>query len=139
MSSAFAVRDESSLDPRQVRRAAVKDLLDFASTGEPTSDEHFRTVLEAAQGTLEMSDQDMADALRVSRPTINRWKNGRNLPHRAFRGPLFDWMTRQLAEKLKRLDSLGRLRKQNAKGNLGNSGLGGRPALAHADSGRGER
>ncbi len=32
-----------------------------------------------------MSEPELADALSVSRPTLNRWINGKNLPHMAIR------------------------------------------------------
>jgi len=67
-------------------------------------DYEFRILLSDAQELLEMSDQEFADALRVSRPTVNRWIRGKNLPHTALRGPVCTWIDRQASERLKRLE-----------------------------------
>jgi transcriptional regulator with XRE-family HTH domain len=71
-------------------------------------DENFQGVLRAAQGLLEMSDQEIADALSVSRPTVNRWMNGKNLPYNAMRKPVFSWIDAQLSARIKRIEASAR-------------------------------
>jgi len=71
-----------------------------------TSDEEFPKMLLLAQLLLEISDQEMADALSVSRPTINRWTNKRNLPYLAMRKPVSTWISKRVAEKIRSLDAL---------------------------------
>lgn len=60
------------------------------------SDDDFRTVFIDAVSFLEMTDGEIAGALRISRPTVSRWKCGRNLPHPGFRGPVLKCLTRLL-------------------------------------------
>ncbi len=49
---------------------------------------------EIAKGIINtnMTHQEIADALLVSRSTINRWATGKNLPHRAMRKPILEWL-----------------------------------------------
>src|ERR1700722_13346758 len=72
---------------------------------DPKDDREFQRVLQEAQQLLEMSDQEIGDAISVSRPTVNRWVNGRNLPYNAMRSPVFTWIDTQLARKIKMLTS----------------------------------
>ena len=67
-------------------------------------DAEFQALLSGAQELLELSDQELADSLRVSRPTVNRWMRGKNLPHNALRNPIFTWVNQQATERLKRLE-----------------------------------
>ena len=71
-------------------------------------DSAFQFVLREAQGLLELSDQEIADALSVSRPTVNRWIHGKNLPYHAMRKPILSWIGEQLTARIKRIESLGR-------------------------------
>ena len=65
-------------------------------------DPEFQRILREAQALLEMSDQEIADALSVSRSTVNRWVNGKNLPYNAMRKPILTWIEEQLSVKIKR-------------------------------------
>lgn len=67
-------------------------------------DAQFRAVFAEAQGVLEMSDQEIADQLSVSRPTVNRWKNGKNLPHPAMRKHILNWIVERVAMRIKRVE-----------------------------------
>jgi transcriptional regulator with XRE-family HTH domain len=71
-------------------------------------DNEFQRILREAQALLEMSDQEIADAISVSRPTVNRWINGKNLPYYAMRKPIVTWIGEQLAVKVKRLEASAR-------------------------------
>jgi len=66
----------------------------------------FQSLLNRAQALLEMNDQEIGDALRVSRPTVNRWMRGKSLPHRALRKPIAEWVLRQLTLKIKRIEAI---------------------------------
>lgn len=48
-------------------------------------DDRFIQVLRLSASLLNLSDQDISDKLTVSRPTITRWLQGKNLPHPAMR------------------------------------------------------
>jgi len=67
-------------------------------------DAMFQKLFAEARAYLEMSDQEIADALSMSRPSVNRWANGRNLPHHAMRKYIFRWIAEQLAAKAKKLE-----------------------------------
>jgi len=71
-------------------------------------DEHFQRILREAQALLELSDQEVADALSVSRPTVNRWVNGKNLPYYAMRKPIQSWIGEQLSGRIKKLEASAR-------------------------------
>ena len=72
------------------------------------ADAEFQRILRQAQILLEMSDQEIADAFSVSRPTVNRWINGKNLPYYAMRRPIQSWIGERLTSKVRRLESLTR-------------------------------
>ena len=50
------------------------------------TDEEFRAAFCDAVHRLAMGEQEVADALYVSAPTVRRWLDGTNLPHPALRG-----------------------------------------------------
>jgi hypothetical protein len=66
-----------------------------------TNDEVFHQLFRQCQMTFGLSDQAAADALKVTRPTVNRWANGQNLPHRALRSHLLTWMDKELSRRIK--------------------------------------
>ena len=68
-------------------------------------DAEFQRIFRASQLLLELPDQKIADALGVSRPTVNRWVRGKNLPHAGMRKPITRWIDQQLSQKLKLLRS----------------------------------
>jgi transcriptional regulator with XRE-family HTH domain len=70
-------------------------------------DDEFQKLISGAQHVLEMTDGELADALSVSRPTINRWVNGRNLPYNGLRKAVFTWIDRQLTKKIRTRESTG--------------------------------
>ena len=64
----------------------------------------FLRLFRRVQELLELSDQQIGDSLRVSRPTVNRWMNGRNLPHPLMRIPIAKWAVEQVIRRLKVLE-----------------------------------
>lgn len=89
------------IDDRRAKN--IIRLRDRIAGADLTDDEIFRTLLIDAQELLELSDRELGDAFQVSRPTVNRWIKGRNLPHNALRRPLFRWVQEALAERSRRL------------------------------------
>ena len=71
-------------------------------------DADFQRILRKAKALLEISDQEIADSVSVSRPTVNRWMNGKNLPYNAMRRPILTWINEQLSVKIKRLGGSSR-------------------------------
>lgn len=64
-------------------------------------DSGFSVLLKRAQNHFGLSDGDLADEFLVSRPTVNRWVNGRNLPHRVMRKPIIEWIAAEAARRLR--------------------------------------
>jgi hypothetical protein len=71
-------------------------------------DAEFQEGLRIAQRLLELSEQDIADELGVSRPSVNRWINGKNLPHNAMRRVVFSWIEKQLSGRVRKVASIQR-------------------------------
>jgi len=63
----------------------------------------FHDLIRTAQKLLHVPDREFADALFASRPTINRWINGRNLPHLSARKHAASWIARRTTEEITRL------------------------------------
>jgi hypothetical protein len=103
------------MDALAVRQDFLKEALRLAERVD-LSREEFQELCNRAQELLELTDQEISDALLVSRPTYNRWKNGKNLPHRAARRALVSWTKDRLFEKLKRLNSIASQRSGGAGG-----------------------
>jgi ribosome-binding protein aMBF1 (putative translation factor) len=74
-----------------IRRADIKANADF------------QRIIQGARSLLELPDQEIAMALFVSRPTVNRWINGRNLPYLVVRKHAVEWIRQQLSVKIKHL------------------------------------
>jgi len=90
------------------RAKTLQDFQSEARTADLRDDATFQRVFVDGQALLELSDQEIADGLSVSRPTVNRWTNGRNLPHNAMRKPILTWIEQQLAAKIKKLKASAR-------------------------------
>ena len=83
------------------RLEELNDLQDRARRVDVRKDEEFQAILRDARGVLEMSESQIADGLSISRPTFNRWINGRSLPHIAMRNPAIIWILDQLDSRIK--------------------------------------
>lgn len=88
----------------EARRAALAQLRDKSNVADLADDSVFADLLNACQRIFEMSDREVADVLMVSRPTINRWSNGKNLPHRRVRKSVFTWIGDTATRRLRILD-----------------------------------
>jgi len=83
------------------RTEELRGLLTRATTLAVRDDSEFQNVMREAPGVLEMSEKQIADALSVSRPTFNRWINGKTLPHVAMRTPAVQWLIQELNTRIK--------------------------------------
>lgn len=88
-----------------IRRQSLQEFLDLvlAASRSLSGDAIFQRVIQGCRGRLELSEPDLADKLNVSRPTINRWSHGKNLPHRAVRRAIFDWVSEEIKRRLRDL------------------------------------
>ncbi len=83
------------------RKIALKRLRDECKGADLTDDVKFRLLMNACQHVLEMDDREIGAKLMVSRPTVNRWINGKNLPHRVMRKPIFDSIASMASQRLR--------------------------------------
>lgn len=90
------------------RVAELKRFQAEVRSADPKSDQSFQQILRYARELLEMSDQVIGDALSVSRPTINRWANGKNLPYNAMRKPVLSWIDGELSKKIRLVENAAR-------------------------------
>jgi transcriptional regulator with XRE-family HTH domain len=88
----------------EARKAALTQLRDKSNLADLADDAIFQELLNRCQGVFEMSDREVADVLMVSRPTINRWSNGKNLPHRRVRKSVFSWISDTASKRLRILE-----------------------------------
>jgi DNA-binding transcriptional regulator YiaG len=86
------------------RATALRELRDRAAAQTATEDDHFRDLIRDVRVVFEFTDQNLADELLVSRPTISRWSRGVNLPHRALRKPIVNWIQGEAAQRLRAIE-----------------------------------
>jgi DNA-binding transcriptional regulator YiaG len=67
-----------------------------------SSESEFRTLMQEVLQLLELSEDELADALYVSRPTVNRWVNGRSSPLPGMRRSVLAWVREQLQRRMRR-------------------------------------
>lgn len=60
----------------------------------------FHRIVSEALALLEIADADLASRFNMSRPSVNRWKNGRNAPHPAVRRPVYEFFTKQASRAI---------------------------------------
>lgn len=66
--------------------------INLLEIGDPADDEVFCKILATSEKALNMSDQDLGRAIRVSRPTVTRWRNGKSVPHPLVRKGVIDFL-----------------------------------------------
>ena len=79
----------------------LRDLQGRARHIDVRNETAFQEILRDARSVLEMSESQIADALSISRPTFNRWINGRSMPHIAMRTPVISWISEQLNSRIR--------------------------------------
>src|SRR6266481_7771742 len=87
---------------------ALREFKDEVRSVDIKVDSEFQRILRQAQELLELSDQEIGDELSVSRPTVNRWMNGKNLPYNAMRKPVLSWIDEQLVQKIRKIEIINR-------------------------------
>lgn len=63
--------------------------------------EEFTALFQQAVKSLELDEDTLADLLDTTRSTINRWRNGRNVPTRSLRKPIFNAIAKETRNRLK--------------------------------------
>ena len=70
----------------------LETYIDLVKKASQTDDAASSSVVARGMAVLSLLDSDLATNLSVSRPTVNRWKNGANAPHPVMRKHVFDWL-----------------------------------------------
>lgn len=99
------------------RKRALVELRHMAETASVEDDAQFVSVLKLSAQVLELSEGEIADALRVSRPTVNRWLNEQSDPHPAMRQPIFGWIATQVKRRLRTLEQGPRADRASSRSN----------------------
>jgi ribosome-binding protein aMBF1 (putative translation factor) len=60
----------------------------------------FQEILRDGKKVLKMSEEEIADELRVSHPRVNRWLNGKDLPRRRVRKSIVNWIVKQYSTRM---------------------------------------
>ena len=68
-----------------------------AAKAEEIKDSEFRAILRDGQKLLGMSEEELADELRVSHPRLKRWLHGKDLPHPVMRPGIAAWVAHKLS------------------------------------------
>ena len=79
----------------------LENFVDYAKALKFGDDPSFKEFIVRSLSILEVNDREFADSLSVSRPTVNRWSNGKNLPHIALRRPIVNSVLRKIAGKIR--------------------------------------
>lgn len=95
-----------------VTELSVKDRIDQfrefdgrLESADLADDKVFQLLMHEAQVLLEMSDSEIANSLSISRPTLNRWINGRTSPHFGVKKSAIRWIAEQVASRVRRLQT----------------------------------
>lgn len=92
-------------DPRLEELNSLRDLVERTVVSD---DEAFSKVINAVATTFEITDRAIADALLVSRPTVSRWRAGKNLPRRPLRKSVLDWVAVEATRRYRNRKPVGR-------------------------------
>jgi hypothetical protein len=98
---------ERPLTRSETRLAELRDFGARVGRMNLEDDGNFQTLLFEARMILELTDLAIAEALRVSRPTVNRWIRGKNLPHPALRASIMKWVVDAVVSRIKLVKSQG--------------------------------
>ena len=101
--AAAVVEEFDSIVRENDSRAKVLERIIAQLESFPPDDDRdaFVSVFKDAKAVLELGDLELANALRVSRPTIGRWERGESAPHPLARRPVFMTLARIARAKLR--------------------------------------
>lgn len=78
------------------RLAAISRLLEELGKPNPEDADAFHRIITSAFELSVIDEIDVAHKFGMSRPSINRWRNGRTVPHPAMRAQVYGWLTERL-------------------------------------------
>jgi len=79
----------------------IEALLDYPAKSDRLDRTWFAGLITRAQDVLEAEDDELADRLGVSRPTIGRWERGETAPHPIGRPGVLRVLANMANEKLR--------------------------------------
>lgn len=65
------------------------------------SDSDFHAIAQASERLLYLSDKDLGRELRVSRPTVSRWRSGTTAPVPFARTMVYDFLLKKTRQAMK--------------------------------------
>jgi ribosome-binding protein aMBF1 (putative translation factor) len=68
--------------------------------GGPFDEQDFRGSIDFVIENTGMSDADLARAMQVRTPSLQRWREGKNIPHPALRTPMVRFLGSMLERKI---------------------------------------
>jgi len=68
-------------------------------------DNSFYSIIQKSDFVLGLSDTDLAREIRISRPTISRWRAGKNAPHVLMREGVINFLSKRARAQLKKLEA----------------------------------
>jgi len=80
-------------------RAALKKAENAVKMEEIEGD-LFQEILRDGKKLLKMSEEEIADELRVSHPRVNWWFHGKDLPRRRVRKSIVNWVVDQYSTRM---------------------------------------
>ncbi len=80
----------------------LRGLLNALQTANVADDAAFHNCVSMAFNLIVLSEDELARKFSVSRPSINRWKNGRSAPHPAMRKHVYAWLKRRVTLELEK-------------------------------------
>jgi len=96
----------SAYDPEQHVAAPIYFVTQYSAKKNPGfDDDDFQSSVAFAIDKAGLSMGDIADTIRVSLPTVRRWKEGRNLPHPVIRPVTVKTLAQMLAGEDKDLQA----------------------------------
>lgn len=100
---AYRVEEFDSIVRENGSRAKVLEQVVSQLEAFPADDDRdaFVRIFKDAMAVLELGDLELANALKVSRPTIGRWERGESAPHPLARRPVFMTLARIARGKLR--------------------------------------
>ncbi len=97
------------VDEKASRESELQKFCRVAADLDPSDDGCFVEIIRAAQIILEISDSEMGDLVEVSRPTVNRWKRGVNLPYVLARRAVVGVVVREVSKRRRHREGAKRL------------------------------
>jgi ribosome-binding protein aMBF1 (putative translation factor) len=100
--------DDAAVSSFDRQRLAIFEALvaELEGPARLTGSDRFAQVIAHARRVLGLSDAQLADLLKVSRPTINRWSRGETTPHAVMAEAVFSVLATTAKTELRRLKKL---------------------------------